>query len=89
MGDFRQIVHHIQIFQHLASTGMDQRGEIQLTNGLRSLATERPVFGYEFEGTRHDCGNKLGFLKASVEYALKRPDLGEAFRSYLRSLRLD
>ncbi|HEX9722943.1 MAG TPA: UTP--glucose-1-phosphate uridylyltransferase GalU [Vicinamibacteria bacterium] len=77
------------IFAHLARTGMDERGEIQLTNGLRSLAFERPVFGFEFEGKRHDCGNKLGFLKASVEYALKRSDLGESFRAYLKQLRLD
>jgi len=77
------------IFPHLASTPRDERGEIQLTNGLRSLASQRPVYGYEFEGRRHDCGNKLGFLKASVEYALKRPDLGEAFRAYLQGLRLD
>jgi len=77
------------IFPHLASTAKDERGEIQLTNGLRSLASQRPVYGYEFEGRRHDCGNKLGFLKASVEYALKRPDLGEAFRAYLQGLRLD
>ena len=77
------------VFSHLARTEKDQRGEIQLTNGLRSLASERPVFGYEFEGQRHDCGNKLGFLKASVEYALKRPDLGAPFREYLRGLQLD
>jgi len=77
------------IFPHLASTAKDERGEIQLTNGLRSLASQRPVYGYEFEGRRHDCGNKLGFLKASVEYALKRPDLGAAFRAYLQGLRLD
>ena len=77
------------LFPHLANTGVDHRGEIQLTNGLRSLASERPVFGFEFEGKRHDCGNKLGFLKANVEYALKRPDLGEAFRVYLEGLRLD
>lgn len=77
------------VFSHLARTEKDQRGEIQLTNGLRSLASERPVFGYEFEGQRHDCGNKLGLLKASVEYALKRPDLGAPFREYLRHLQLD
>jgi UTP--glucose-1-phosphate uridylyltransferase len=74
------------IFSHLARTEKDHRGEIQLTNGLRTLAAERPVYGYEFEGQRHDCGNKLGFLKASVEYALKRPDLGQAFRAYLKAL---
>jgi len=77
------------IFAHLARTEKDAKGEIQLTNGLRSLLSEGPVYGLEFRGRRHDCGNKLGFLKATVEFALKRPDLGEAFGRYLRSLKLD
>lgn len=76
------------IFPHLARTEKDQRGEIQLTNGMRALASERPVFGFEFEGKRHDCGNKLGFLQATVEYALQRADLGEDFRNYLKGLKL-
>jgi UTP--glucose-1-phosphate uridylyltransferase len=77
------------IFTHLARTERDAKGEIQLTNGLGSLLSDGPVYGLEFRGRRHDCGNKLGFLKATVEYALKRPDLGEAFASYLRGLKLD
>ena len=76
------------IFQHLESTEKDNRGEIQLTNALQSLLSETEVYGFEFEGVRHDCGNKLGFLMATVEYALEREDLGEAFRSYLRGLDL-
>ena len=55
---------------------------------MRSLAQRRPFFAYKFEGRRHDAGNKLGFLKATVEFALKRDDLGAAFRSYLKSLEL-
>ncbi|MGH9867788.1 MAG: UTP--glucose-1-phosphate uridylyltransferase GalU [Candidatus Polarisedimenticolia bacterium] len=78
-----------EIFKHLERTRADRRGEIQLTNGLRSLLKEQPIFGYQFQGKRYDTGHKLGFLKATVEFALKRPDLGEEFREYLRSLSLD
>ena len=56
-------------------------------DGLRQLSRRRPLFGYHFEGVRHDAGNKLGFLKATVEFALKRKDLGGPFREYLKSLR--
>jgi UTP--glucose-1-phosphate uridylyltransferase len=76
------------IFDHLARTQADARGEIQLTNGLRSLLAEEEIYVYEFEGKRYDAGNKLGFLKATVEFALKREDLGPEFREYLRSLQL-
>jgi UTP--glucose-1-phosphate uridylyltransferase len=76
------------IFEALESTPRDAGGEIQLTNGLRRLREKRDLFGYRFEGTRHDAGNKLGFLKATVEFALKRPDLGGPFREYLKSLKL-
>jgi UTP--glucose-1-phosphate uridylyltransferase len=76
------------IFDDLAATPRDAGGEIQLTNGLRRLKERRPIFGYRFEGIRHDAGNKLGFLKATVEFALKRDDLGGPFREYLKSLKL-
>ncbi len=76
------------IFAALETTPRDAAGEIQLTNGLRALKERRPLFGYRFEGVRHDAGNKLGFLKATVEFALKRPDLGGPFREYLRGLKL-
>jgi len=78
-----------EIFRHLEKTRADKRGEIQLTNGLRSLLKEQPIHGYQFQGKRYDTGNKLGFLKATVEFALKRADLGEEFREYLRTLSLD
>lgn len=76
------------LFDLLSEVGKDAKGEIQLTNGLRMLLKKRPVFGYKFSGIRYDAGNKLGFLKATVEIALKRKDLGEAFREYLLSLKL-
>lgn len=76
------------IFEHVKKTEVDAKGEIQLTNALESLLSETPIYGFEFEGVRHDCGNKLGFLKATVEYALERPDLGAQFRDYLKSLDL-
>ena len=76
------------IFDCLESTSRDEGGEIQLTNGLRALRERRQLYGYRFEGIRHDAGNKLGFLKATVEFALKRPDLGGPFREYLKGLKL-
>ncbi len=76
------------IFEILANTPPDKRGEIQITDGLKTLLTRRPIDGYLFEGTRYDAGDKLGFLKATVEYALKREDLGADFRAYLRTLKL-
>ena len=71
------------IFPALEATASDATGEIQLTNGLRRLLRERPLYACEIEGVRHDTGNKLGFLKAVVYFALKRPDLADAFRRYL------
>ena len=76
------------IFDALEATARDQTGEIQLTNGLRRLLRDRPVYVYEIDGVRHDTGNKLGFLKALVYFALRRPDLAEPFRRYLESLDL-
>lgn len=76
------------IFEALEETPRDAGGEIQLTNALRRLMEDRPLYGYQFEGVRHDAGNKLGFLKATVEFALKREDLGGPFREYLKSLSL-
>jgi UTP--glucose-1-phosphate uridylyltransferase len=76
------------IFPALDATARDRTGEIQLTNGLRRLLRERPIYAYEIEGVRHDTGNKLGFLKALVYFALRRPDLAEPFRRYLETLDL-
>jgi UTP--glucose-1-phosphate uridylyltransferase len=74
------------VFETLATTPRDRTGEIQLTNGLRQLLQRRPLYAYEIKGVRHDTGNKLGFLKAVVHFALKRPDLAEPFRQYLKTV---
>ncbi|HVL68810.1 MAG TPA: UTP--glucose-1-phosphate uridylyltransferase GalU [Vicinamibacterales bacterium] len=73
------------IFPALEATATDRTGEIQLTNGLRHLLKSRPIYGCRIDGVRHDTGNKLGFLKAVVYFALRRPDLAEQFRDYLRT----
>ncbi len=75
-----------EIFACLEKTPPGKGGEIQITDGLYLLLQEEAIYGYEFEGTRYDTGSKIGFLKASVEMALKRPDLGEEFREYLKGL---
>jgi len=77
-----------EIFEILAGTKADARGEIQLTDALRALRARRPMYAVEFEGRRYDTGDKLGFLKATVEFALARPDLAADFRAYLKSLNL-
>ena len=76
------------IFPALEETASDRSGEIQLTNGLRRLLQQRPIYAYEIEGVRHDTGNKLGFLKALAYFALRRPELAEPFRRYLGTLDL-
>jgi UTP--glucose-1-phosphate uridylyltransferase len=76
------------IWKALSSVDPGAGGEIQLTDGLRRLLANEPVYGYLFEGKRYDAGDKLGFLQATVEIALKRPDMGKAFRRYLQSLHL-
>lgn len=76
------------IFDLLEKTVPDQGGEIQLTDALRALLKRRAIYGYQFEGKRYDAGNKLGFLKATVEFALKRQDLAKEFGAYLKSLNL-
>jgi UTP--glucose-1-phosphate uridylyltransferase len=77
------------IFKALEETEKGSGGEIQLTDGLRRLLAKEKVLAYKFEGKRHDAGDKLGFLQATVEFALKNEELGLAFRSYLKSLDLD
>jgi UTP--glucose-1-phosphate uridylyltransferase len=76
------------IFGALEATAADRTGEIQLTNGLRRLLRDRPIYAYEVKGVRHDTGNKLGFLRAVVYFALRRPDLARPFAEYLESLDL-
>ena len=75
-----------KIFDKLEQTQGGADGEIQLTDGIAALMEEQQVFGYEFEGTRYDAGTTMGWLKASVELALQRPELATEFRAYLNTL---
>ena len=77
-----------KIFDVLTRTKPDVNGEIQLTHGLQLLLENQVIHGYQFDGKRFDVGDKLGFLKATVELALKRKDLGEDFLNYLKKLSL-
>jgi UTP--glucose-1-phosphate uridylyltransferase len=73
-----------RVFECLEKITPGAIGELQLTDGLRELLKHEKIYGYQFEGRRHDTGDKLGFLKATVEFALKRDDLGPGFREWLR-----
>ena len=77
-----------EIFDSIQSIEPGSGSEIQLTDALKHLLHTRPIYAYRFEGTRYDAGDKLGFLKATVEFALQRHDLGAAFREYLKNLPL-
>jgi UTP--glucose-1-phosphate uridylyltransferase len=75
-----------RVMQCLRDVEPGAGGEIQLTDGIAALLREEPVMAYAFSGTRYDCGSKLGYLKANVEYALKHPEVGPGFRRYLAAL---
>lgn len=77
-----------EIFDEIEKTTPGAIGEIQITDAMCTLLKKRPFYAVRFEGTRHDAGDKLGFLIATVEFALKRPDLADEFREYLKSLKL-
>jgi UTP--glucose-1-phosphate uridylyltransferase len=77
-----------RIFEILTQTKHGTGGELQLTDGMRNLLKEEKIYAYVYDGRRHDAGDKLGFLKATVEFALKRKDLGNDFREYLKTLKL-
>jgi UTP--glucose-1-phosphate uridylyltransferase len=72
------------IFDRLKSIGRGAGGEIQLTDGIAALLKDEPVYAYRFKGKRYDCGSKLGYLEATVEYGLRHPALGEQFEAYLK-----
>jgi UTP--glucose-1-phosphate uridylyltransferase len=76
------------VFDTLASTEPGKLGELQLTDGIKGLLKREKVYGYTFEGRRYDTGDKLGMLKAMVEFALQREDLGPNFRAFLKGLQL-
>jgi UTP--glucose-1-phosphate uridylyltransferase len=77
-----------EIFGALERTEPGKGGEIQLTDGLKLLMEKQPIYAFEFKGIRHDAGDKLGFLKATVEFGLKNPEFGTEFRGYLKKLKL-
>ncbi|BAU48590.1 UTP-glucose-1-phosphate uridylyltransferase [Sulfurifustis variabilis] len=77
-----------RIFDLLEKVPRGAGGEIQLTDAIAALLAEEQVIAYEFVGKRFDCGSKMGYLQATVEYALEHPELNEKFRSYIRSLKL-
>jgi len=77
-----------RIFEHLESVQAGAGGEIQLTDGIASLLAREQVLAYEFKGRRYDCGSKLGYLEATVEFALQHPELKDSFRQYLGKLKI-
>ena len=78
-----------EIFEAIKKTAPDKRGEIQITDAIRLLMDSQPVYGYLFEGKRYDAGDKQGFIQATVDLALKRPELAPQLKEYLKSLQLD
>ncbi|MCH8099934.1 MAG: UTP--glucose-1-phosphate uridylyltransferase GalU [Proteobacteria bacterium] len=78
-----------QIFDKLENIGCGAGGEIQLTDGIADLLSESPVYAYSFTGIRYDCGNKLGYLQATVAYGLRHPEVGEKFREHLNEILSD
>ena len=75
------------IFRHLRTIKPGSGGELQLTDGIASLLAEEPVYAYEFEGKRYDCGDKLGYLEATVAYGLQHPEVGAGFAAFLKSFK--
>jgi len=72
-----------RIFHHLEKVDPGSGGEIQLTDGIASLLAEQQVLAYRYEGIRYDCGSKLGYLKATVDFGQRHPEVGEEFKRYL------
>jgi UTP--glucose-1-phosphate uridylyltransferase len=85
LGILGRYVFHPDIFEAIKKTDPDKGGEIQITDAIKILIETKPVYGYLFEGKRYDAGDKLGFLKASFDLALKRPEFGQKLREYLKS----
>ncbi len=86
LGIFGRYVFHPDIFKAIKKTRPDRRGEIQITDAVKILLESRPVYGYLFEGKRYDCGDKLGFIEATISLALKRPEFRGKLREFLKSL---
>jgi len=79
-------VFDAQIFSAIKNTEPDKRGEVQITDAIKHLLETQPVYGYLFEGKRYDAGNKLGFIQATLELALMRPEFRQSLKDYLKSL---
>jgi UTP--glucose-1-phosphate uridylyltransferase len=79
-------VFNPQIFDAIKNTEPDKKGEVQITDAIKHLLEEQPVYGYLFEGKRYDAGNKLGFIQATLELAIKRPEFSQSLKDYLKSL---
>jgi UTP--glucose-1-phosphate uridylyltransferase len=86
LGILGRYVFTPQIFEAIRNTPVDSQGEVQITDAIRVLRDSQPVYGYLFEGTRYDCGNKLGFLEGTIALALKHPEFGGPVREIIRSL---
>jgi UTP--glucose-1-phosphate uridylyltransferase len=86
LGILGRYVFHPDIFEAIKKTDPDKGGEIQITDAIKILLETKPVYGYLFEGKRYDAGDKLGFLEACIDLALKRPEFGQKLREYLKSL---
>ncbi len=85
LGILGRYVFHPDIFEAIKKTNPDKGGEIQITDAIKILLETKPVYGYLFEGKRYDAGDKLGFLEASIDLALKRPEFSQKLREYLKS----
>ncbi len=86
LGILGRYVFTPEIFQAIRETAPDKRGEIQITDAIKELLEKQPIYGYLFEGKRYDAGDKLGFIEATIELALKRPEFREKLADYLKSL---
>lgn len=86
LGILGRYVFTPEIFEAIRETAADKKGEIQITDAIKLLLEKQPVYGYLFEGKRYDAGDKLGFIEATIELALKRPEFREKLRDYLKSL---
>jgi UTP--glucose-1-phosphate uridylyltransferase len=86
LGILGRYIFHPDIFEAIKKTDPDKGGEVQITDAIKILLETKPVYGYLFEGKRYDAGDKLGFLEASIDLALKRPEFGQKLREYLKSL---
>ncbi len=87
LGIMGRYVFNPKIFDAIKETPADHRGEIQITDAIRRLLESQPVYGYLFEGTRYDAGDKLGFIEATISLALKRPEFNQALKEYINTLK--